>query len=289
MRTASCLALLLLPACFDFSCEFEEPEPRPAPPPPPRRVSPEIGIAVPDWPPLGKDATVLVTASHASGLTSLSYAFEKGGTRSLVGTSATVELRGSDLGEGWGRAEIRVRSIDGGESTGFIDGLLVDLTPPQIDAAGPMLLRHDSVFRVQASDAWILGGGLIEIGSLREDTTFPRGFPETFGALWDTAEFSIAVADLEPGVHTARVTVRDAAGNRMIQEYELELDGTAPEVSILSPTEGSTISDRLDVIVSAVDAEGDTWIDLTLAGTPVSGLAGPEARTELDVTDFPAG
>ena len=291
MKLATCLAILLLPGClFDFDTHEDEPRPAPPPPPPPpSRVSPSLSVTVPPWPPLGGDSSIRVSSQHPVGLQRLTFAFARSGALPISGQSNVVELTGVDLGEGYGRADLNVEAVDGGASSAFIEDLLVDLTPPSIDSAGPLLLRPDSVFRVRASDAWILGGAEIEIGGVRESRTFYPGFPASFGSAWDVADFELPVAHLSGGSHDARVVVFDAAGNRTSRSFRIEMDRAAPTLEILSPVDGSTVSEQLELVVAATDAEGDTRIDVSLGGTPVAELSGGEARAVVDLTGFPLG
>jgi hypothetical protein len=223
---------------------------------------------------------------HPVRLGTLNYAFERGGSKVLEGTFAQVDITGAELGEGYGRADFSVGSIDEKVSTAFIENMLVDLTPPVIDAAGPLLLREGATFRLTASDAWILGGAKIEVGDRSITKQFEPGFPVTFGQAWDVAEFALDVSDLAPGKYPARVEVFDAAGNRVEETYEVEIDGDAPALEILSPTEGATVADTIEVLISA---EAETWIDLTLSGTPVGSVTGPQGRAVVDTSSFPLG
>ena len=76
------------------------------------------------------------------------------------------------------------------------------------------------------------------------------------------------------------------AGNSISAQYLVEIDAEAPALAILSPAEGSTVADTIEVVVSS---DPETWIDLALGGTPIATLAGPDARTTIDASHFPLG
>jgi hypothetical protein len=72
----------------------------------------------------------------------------------------------------------------------------------------------------------------------------------------------------------------------------IRIDATAPEVAIVSPASGTTVSgDRLTVKISASDADTPkpTAIQLFVGGSPVGEFAGPLVDVVVDTSTLPPG
>lgn len=93
------------------------------------------------------------------------------------------------------------------------------------------------------------------------------------------------LGDLKDGTHTVRVEVWDQEGNSKTKEWSFVVDATPPSISIVSPGEGSTVTEkraRIEVILrddgSGVDlATARMWLD----GSPVVASMSGDTMTFL--------
>lgn len=76
--------------------------------------------------------------------------------------------------------------------------------------------------------------------------------------------------DLEDGTHTARVEVWDREGNSKTKEWSFVVDATPPSISIVSPSDGSTVTEKRARIEVSLRDEG-SGVDLATAGMWLDG------------------
>lgn len=247
-------------------------------------------IQIQDWPPLGPDDPVRVSVTDDVELASIEFRFRNTATRFVSGTAASITVYGSDLGEGYGDLTIVALDDDRGSATRWVEDLLVDLSPPKITLGKTVLPAHEGELEFWVADAWVLGRVHLSVGGKTFEHEFEPGYPSTIGEAWDYSLVSFPTSQLPQGSHVAELTAFDAAGNRTSHEFDLTIDGVAPELSIVSPLPQTIVSGLFDVELLAVDdGGGPVWVELLLGGTTVATGVGPALTVELDASEFAPG
>jgi hypothetical protein len=246
-------------------------------------------ITVPDWPPIGPNATVVAEVRDDAGLATVSFDFRDTVSRIVSGTRASVEVRGSELGEGLGRLTVLATDVDGATAERSVTDLLVDLSPPEVTITRRVLKASGAHFDAWVADAWVLGDIELSFGGMTFSESFEEGYPSSLGDEWQYALFRIDSESLPMGKGIATLTVHDAADNLASESFELTIDGQPPTVQLTDPPAGSSVSGTFWVSLEASDAEGPTTVELRLGGAPVASATGPNATIELDAADFAAG
>jgi hypothetical protein len=252
--------------------------------------APTVDITVADFPPVGPSGIVTVRAQSQSGVSRAEGHFKQTSSKSFV-SGGTVQFFGTDLGEGMGTFTVDVFANDGARTTRFVDSLLVDLSPPQAFLEEELVVRTSGgALSFYIGDAWVLSGWTLDIAGVTESETFPPGYPSTLGVEWDYSYVSVPLPSLPAGRVDGTLGVLDAAGNSKTYDIVLEVDGLAPTVSIAAPLEGAAITGAFDISVQAVDdLPYPTEIELFVAGTSITKVAGPSLELTLDAVDFPVG
>jgi hypothetical protein len=202
-------------------------------------------ILIADWPPMGPAGVITVEVRDDAGVASVLFEFAE---TVLFDTqdqrNVTLDVLGIELGEGLGDMVVTATDVDGTWARRTVEGLLVDLSAPEIDlldtyipASGP-----EAVLFAWVSDAWILGDVTLEVGGEVLTYDFPDAYPSTLGQEWDYSLVSFEAGDLPLGSHLALLTVRDAAGNETSQSFDLVVDGTPPVASVAAPSDGEHVS-----------------------------------------------
>jgi hypothetical protein len=246
-------------------------------------------IEVPTYPPLGPDGGVTVTLHDESGLTSLQHEFRAVGNTWLGGTTQTVFIPARDLGDGFGDLQLTAYDVTGAWTRKTVENLVVDLDPPQIDVLPPSCVRPGDDLITWVSDGWLLGSVELVIGEVSQREDFPPVYPSYFGQQWDVSYVRFTAGDLPDGTYPARLTVKDAAGNKATESFELTIDGSPPTLTVLSPAPGATVSGRFDVEVAADDGGNPVVVIVRVDGVEIAAATGPTATITLDTGDFAPG
>lgn len=257
-------------------------------------AAPTLDIEIADWPPIGRDTGVSVTASSQSGLARVELDFLYHATVLTTGTAATVFVTGQELGEGYGRLAVGAFDVRGAFTEGWVDNLLVDLSPPEV-TLGQVLLpaapgMPESQLELFVADAWVLGRVELQVGSVVLVHDFEDGYPPSIGTEWDTSLVLFPASALPLGANTAEIRAYDAAGNVATQPFELILDADPPVATIQSPAAGASLSGAFTIQLVATDpGDGPVWVDLSLGGTPLGSVPGPYVDLSVDTAELTPG
>ncbi|NUO53738.1 MAG: Ig-like domain-containing protein [Polyangiaceae bacterium] len=262
-------------------------------PPPSTPSVPEMTIDIPDWPPVGPDGEVEVTASIPTGaLRDARFIFRNTVTKTFGGatTAGAVSAFGDELGEGFGTLTIEVNGLNGTGARKEVEKLLVDLTAPSSYTDDNILPAQGADLYFWIADAWVVSGYELVIGGKTFTETLEPGYPSTLGVEWDYSLVSIPVEELPLGVHNGDLRVWDAAGNEATFDFPLTIDGLPPEATVEQPTDGSTVSGTFPVTVAGLDdLPGAVSLEIRVGGALVATGLGPSATVVLDANEFPAG
>ena len=250
-------------------------------------------VEVPDWPPVGPNGTIRVTATDNVNLARLDVSFRNTMSASLHGTRDTAVFTGDELGEGFGTLGLRAYDASGASAARFVSSLLVDLTPPEIVLMNTAVRRAEdgpnTDVELWVADGWVLGSVELEADGLVLVHAFPEVYPATIATTWDASLVRFPSMDLPAGRHTAHLTALDAAGNLAEEDFELLVDGSLPQAEILWPLTASHVSGVFSVRVAGSDEEGEVEIELWAGGGPLTTVLGPTATIEVDASDFVGG
>ncbi|MBX3198197.1 MAG: hypothetical protein KF850_22530 [Labilithrix sp.] len=291
LLAALALGGLLSAGCF--SVDDDAPPPPPSAPSRPPRLEP---LRVPDWPPLGARSRIDTSCSDDVGVRRIVAHFRFSALVSATGADASASFSGADLGEGQGL--LRVVCCDVAEACAErqISNLLVDLTPPEIDAerlvASPLVDGGDGEIAVWIRDAWVLGSVELSFAGTTLLRELPKVYPSTVGTDWDVSRVTFPAKELPRGAGRAVVTARDAAGNTATKDLDLRIDGTRPAVSILAPASAAVVDGSSFVVrLAASDSDNPTppRITLWVGGARVADLEGPLAEIAVDTATLSPG
>jgi hypothetical protein len=293
LTTLGALALLFLPGCFG-SC-FGSRDPTPVVQEPEENVESEPpfvqDVSVPDWPPPSASTVITAHVTDDEGLSRIVFDFAEYNEIDVSGTSATADVTGAELGEGFGTLHVIAYDTDGGWTHQTVTNFLVDLSPPKGALVTGLVRRAEGVdLQAWVGDAWVLGGAELTFGGVTRGVAFEEGYPPTIGVEWDTSLVTLPTIDFPEGSGLAELRVWDAAGHESVTEVQLTLDGTAPLVAITSPAPQSTVSGLVTIEVSGSDEGMDpVQIDVYVAGTPIATLPGPAGKVTVDVSELAKG
>jgi subtilisin family serine protease len=93
------------------------------------------------------------------------------------------------------------------------------------------------------------------------------------------------------GAHTVSAKAYDAAGNvgTTVNSFTVNNDLTPPETSILSPTQGATVSGVVPIQADATDGHGVTRVEFYMNGTRIAQLTAPPYVYSWDTHSVPNG
>jgi len=269
--------------CFDGEC-FD---------PPPPSAPPVVQISIADWPPIGPNGVVTVSASADQGLSRADFFFKNTYTATFQGVSfsgETATASGSNLGEGFGQLDVAVYALDGAFTKSVVQDLLVDLTPPEAYFDQTVLPATGADLTFWMADAWVVSGCELTVGSAILSEQLEQGYPTTLGVEWDFSLVSFAVEQIPVGNHAALLRVWDAAGNEALYDVPIAIDGVPPDVDILEPAEGEVVEETFVVTASASDdMPFATSIEIRVGGALIATGTAPEASFVLSSLDFPVG
>lgn len=262
-----------------------------SPPPATAQHPPLIGaISLPDFPPLGPKSSLVVSVSDADGdLDRAQVTFVKQTMHDVYGSSDQVVLGAHQLGEGFGPLNVTLWDSRGGLSTRQATDVLVDLTPPKI-VLGQTVVPSQGMLELWVGDAWVLGTVALQFAGQKLTHAFEPGWPETLGKTWDYSLVQFPMKELAPGKGTAQIVATDAAGNTRVETFVLDVDGTPPLVTILSPGEGEALGAAASLSVESSDpGGGPVWVEVTLGGTPMGNLTGGKQTLSLNAGELLPG
>ncbi len=275
--------------CFDYDLGWDG-NPTPTSPPAAQH-SPLVGdIELPTFPPIGPTGSVTVHVSDADG--DLSWArviFQKELAQSVSGSAATITIAGPALGEGYGTLTVFLKDRAGRSSTRSASNVLVDLTPPKI-VLGQTVVSSQGELELWVGDAWVLGTVRLEVGAQVRTHTFEPGWPETLGKTWDYSLVKFPMQGLPEQEGPAKLVAIDAAGNEKTETFTLNVDGTPPLVSIVSPAEGATLGGAATLAIDSSDpGDGPVWVEVSLGGTPLGSLSGGKQTLAVNTAEVLPG
>jgi hypothetical protein len=197
------------------------------------------------------------SASDNVGVSQVSWANAKGGSGTASGT-ASWSIAGIQLSEGDNALTITAEDAAGNQST---DTLTVAYTPP--DTTVPVLTIQlpttTSSYSTESSSVDLSGIAVDNIGVSQVTWVNSKGGSGTASG---TASWSISGIQLAEGNNELTITAKDAAGNQYSDTLTVAYtppDTINPEVSITSPTSGSTYetsSFSIDIYGTSSDNTG---------------------------------
>lgn len=114
-------------------------------------------------------------------------------------------------------------------------------------------------------------------------------FYQAAGAADDTTPIEVAVSELlgplSSGQHLVRALATDAAGNQVVEETTLYIDGWLPEINIIAPGDGSFFASTdaaVPVNVQASDRGYGFTLEVYLDGILLSSTSGNGSATEAE-------
>jgi hypothetical protein len=143
-----------------------------------------------------------------------------------------------------------------------------DTTPPTLVVSSPAAYAYVSgtvTFNVISADTdggfGTSGGVWVQLGSYAP-IALTRG-PFAWSGTWDTTK-------VPDGTYTVTIWSTDAAGNTARTSFPLTVDNVPPAVAFLSPGSNMRASGIVDVRVSALDAVGLAYVNLTVGSSTVT-------------------
>lgn len=161
----------------------------------------------------------------------------------LVGNTTADSYNVSNLSEGWNNVTVVAYDKAGNNATDRIS-IFVDLTLPNIEIIYP-----------QSGYATNVGNITVEwIGSDNEtEIAYYLVYLDNIQAA-NTTNTEYAFTDLIEGHHTIKIEAYDHAGNMQSGEVTVIVDNTDPELSVISPENGTFVADHVTVQFSVFDA-----------------------------------
>jgi hypothetical protein len=213
---------------------------------------------------LSSTLAVSGTAADSVGVTAVTWTSDRGGSGTAAGTTSW-SVPSIALESGTNIITIRARDAAGNQGT---DALTVtyspaDTTAPTVSITSP---TNQSTFATTSSSVTIGGTSADNVGVTQVTWTNDRGGS---GAASGTTSWSLIGIPLQTGANVLTVRARDAAGNQGTDVLTVTHDfgdTSAPTVSILGPTEGSTYTTTSSVVTlggNAFDNLGITAVTWT--------------------------
>lgn len=187
------------------------------------------------------------TASDDTGVTSIAWANDRGGSGDCIGT-APWNAQAVALQPGVNNVTVTARDAAGNTATDSLKVTFTDVTGPVVTIAAP---TSEATYATNSSDVILSGTALDDVGVVSVYWSNNRGGSGTCAGL---GNWSVANIPLLVGANIITITASDAAGNTGTDAITVTFtDNTAPAVTITSPT-----SD---------DACGRTCASISLGGT----------------------
>jgi hypothetical protein len=205
--------------------------------------------------------TVGGTAGDAVGVTQVTWASDRGGSGTATGTTSW-SASGIVLQSGANIITITARDAAGNTAT---DALTVTYTPP--DTTNPIVAINtpttSTTFTTTTATMSLGGTASDNVGVTQVAWSNNRGGNGTAAG---TTNWSVAAITLQGGSNTLTVSARDAAGNLATAVLTVTYDApdtTAPAVSIVTPTTGTSFTTSATSVTvggTASDAVGVTQV-----------------------------
>jgi subtilisin family serine protease len=212
-----------------------------------------------------------MAAPHVAGVAALHLEANPSATPAEVAGAITANATAAGLG-----------FLIGSPDRLLYSAFVRDLTPPSAAIGAPApgaLVRGTVQVTAAAADA----GGVAELEIWAGGDLLGAGTATTLAAAWNTAAGPDGSATL-----VARAV--DAAGNGgESAPVTVTVDNTPPACAISSPAPGTAFRRRLDVAVSASDANGVRRVDLYASGTLVASDTTAPYQLTFDARGFPRG
>jgi hypothetical protein len=258
-----------------------------------------MSIELPEYPPLGARGQVNVRVTDEEASSRVTARFNRNVVKRTRSPVETLVFTGDELGEGMGTLSLIAcdESVNGGGACRerLVSNLLVDLSPPEIDVernvASPTADGVAGQISFWVGDAYVLGSVQLVFAGKVFDRPFPKAYPSTLGKAWDISRVAFDAKDFPEGEGTAKLLVRDAAGNERSADVPIRIDATPPVATVQEPLAGSTVSGTFPVRVSAADANAvaPPTIEIWVGGTRIVELPGPIAEIAIDSATLPNG
>jgi poly(hydroxyalkanoate) depolymerase family esterase len=255
------------------------------------RTPPQVSITAP-----ADGSTVMGTVPIRAGATDdvgvVQATIAVNGELKATLASAPYAYDWSTAGEANGAYQIRVVATDAAGNAGeatigvTLTGGVDDTTPPAVNVTAPengAVVSGSVSITADASDDF--GVARVEVrvdgAPVGEATSAP------YSVVWNAA--SVA-----PGTHAISAVAFDAAGNSTTDDDTTVTvaagDTSPPSVSIVSPSEGATLSGVIEISVNATDDDRIHSVLMFLDGELIgSDYRGPEYEFLWDTAVFPQG
>jgi hypothetical protein len=187
---------------------------------------------------------------------------------------------GWDPGFGWGRVNAAQAVTLATSTVGT-----PDLMPPVVSVLSPSNGSSvSSTVTVQASASDNVG--VVSVSFSVDGTVIGTDSDAPYSLNWDTTTFSNAT-------RTLTATASDYAGNQSSEAVSVTVSNVPgaqpPSITIVSPTQGSTISGSVSVLVNATDDLGVKQVDLYVDGVLKSSAKRAPFTTKWDARRASAG
>lgn len=205
--------------------------------------------------------TLSGTAGDNVGVTAVTWISDRGGSGSAIGTTSwSVGAIGLQVGTNV--ISVTARDAAGNQGTDVLTVTYTapDSTAPTVSIASPTAASSYAT----ASASMAIGGSASDnVGVTQVSWVNDRGGN---GAASGTTAWSVSAVALQSGTNVITVTARDAAGNQSTDVLTVTYtppDTTAPTVSILGPTSGTSFAASSSAITlggTAADDRGVTAV-----------------------------
>ncbi len=221
-------------------------------------------VSPPDGSEIQSGTTIDLDVTDPHTVQQVLYNWDGGSNASL---SSPYDVSTTGLSEG--SHTLNVYASDGPGNWAFASySFVVDDTPPSVVLNSP------------ADGSEIRSGTLIDLDVSDTNTL------DTVLYAWDggtetslASPYDVPTSGLSEGTHTLAVSARDAAGNWANVTYSFIIDDTPPSITLLSPAEGSYVTDG-DTIDT--DVHDDNTLQQVLYGW--DGLATNSLSAPYDIT-----
>lgn len=242
---------------------------------------------VPNWGPPGTRFTV-----KGSGFTATQFAYAYWDGTDLLGQTHTGNGRFSleaDVPTTTGEHTVIVvtHAGDYAYTSFFVQNESPDTTPPDVSISYPAegaVVSGEVTITAAATDSRAVSSMSLFI----DDMLIARGTSGTLSSVWDTLAST-------PGVHAIMASATDRQGNRGLAAIQVSVDNTggdqlAPNVTIVHPSPGQSVSGTFTARITATDNIGVTNIGAFLDhNTLIGSSTGSPCTFAFDTGRFPSG
>lgn len=177
----------------------------------------------------------------------------------LVGNTTASSYNVSNLSEGWNNITVVAYDKAANNASDRIT-IFVDLNPPNVEITSPQNGYATNVGNITVK--WTGSDNETEIA-------YYLVYIDNIQAA-NTTNTSHTLTSLIEGHHTVKIEAYDRAGNMQSDEITVTVDETVPELSVISPENGTFAADHVTVQFSVFDANLLNVAYQVNNGTPVS-------------------